>query len=185
MDRAARTNSDERRKGRLVIHAGGLRHTAVKHTDEPGTTNQARRRGHVPARFIFWGVGGPMHRPQTRTRRAPTVRPKIYTPQAQKRTGGQGPGPLPTKKFVCNTFAERAEFFGPLSGPKRLGTAQMPMLGNVPNGASFGARKASGFAILGSAWEPGPRSQAAAQVLAEKPAMKCPEAAGPAAVVRA
>lgn len=37
---------------------------------------------------------------------------------------------------------------------------------------------------MGSAWEPGPRSQAAASGLAEKPAMKCPEAAGPAAVVR-
>ena len=58
------------------------------------------------------------------------------------------------------------------------------MLGNVPNGASFRARQASGFAILGSAWEPGPRSQAAALGLAEKPAMKCPEAAEPAPVVR-
>lgn len=58
------------------------------------------------------------------------------------------------------------------------------MLGNVPNGASFRARQASGGAIVGSAWEPGPRSQAAALVLAEKPAIKCPEAAEPAAVVR-
>lgn len=58
------------------------------------------------------------------------------------------------------------------------------MLGNVPNGESFRARQASGFAILGSAWEPGPRSQAAVQDLAEKPAFDCPEAAGPAAVVR-
>lgn len=47
------------------------------------------------------------------------------------------------------------------------------MLGNVPNGASFTARQASGFAILGSAWEPGPRSQAAALGLAEKPAFEC------------
>lgn len=58
------------------------------------------------------------------------------------------------------------------------------MLGNVPNGERFTARQASGGAIVGSAWEPGPRSQAAALGLAEKPAFDCPEAAGPAAVVR-
>ena len=168
MDRAARTNSAERRKGRLVIHAGGLRHTAVKHTDEAGD-HQPSQKARARSRVVdFWGVGGPMHRPQTRTRRAPTVRPKIYTPRPQKRTGGQGRDYSKPTKNLCVTLAKPPNFSARRKAPRGRPQGGRPMRGNGPNGASFRARQASGFAILGSAWEPRPRSQAAALVRGRK-----------------
>ena len=119
IDRAVRTNSAERRKGRLVFYAGGLRHTAVKHTDEAGD-HQPSQKARTRSRVVnFWGVGGPMHRPQTRTKRAPTVRPQnLHTPcpEADRRPRS---GPITNhQKFVCNT-KERAEFFGHASGVRR------------------------------------------------------------------
>lgn len=168
MDRAARTNSDERRKGRLVIHAGGLRHTAVKHTDEAGDhqpSQMARARSRV---VDFWGVGGPMHRPQTRTKRAPTVRPQNLHTAIQEADRRPKSGLFQTKKNLCVTLRNAPNFSARRKVPRGRPQGGRPMLGNVPNGASFRARQASSFAILGSAWEPRPRSQADALVRGRK-----------------
>ena len=168
MDRAARTNSAERRKGRLVIHAGGLRHTAGKHTDEAGD-HQPSQKARARSRVVnFWGVGGPMHRPQTRTRRAPTVRPQNLHTANQEADRRPRSGLFQTKKNLCVTSAKPPNFSARRKVTRGRPLGGRPMRGNGPNGASFRARQSSGFAILGSAWEPGPRSQAAALVRGRK-----------------
>ena len=87
-----------------------------------------------------------MHRPQTRTKRAPTVRPQnLHTPRPEADRRPRS-GPITNQqKFVCNT-KERAEFFGHASGatrqaPRRAAHAwQRSERRKLQGPASFGRR---------------------------------------------
>ena len=119
MDRAARTNSAERRKGRLVIHAGGQAYGRTVYGRNAAALQPHQRRGYVPA-WLIWGVGGPMHRAPNPDEKGP----HRSAPKFTHRKFRSGPAAkvlfiIQKKKFVCNT-KERAEFFGPVHGVRRL-----------------------------------------------------------------
>lgn len=119
MDRAARTNSAERLKRQACNSCGGPSIRAYGVRTKCGgtpTTPKARVRSRV-VDLGGWGAHAPS--PEPGRKGPPPFGPEIYTPQIQKRTGGQSPVYNYQKKFVCNT-KERAEFFGPVHGVRRL-----------------------------------------------------------------
>lgn len=129
------------------IICGGPCITGVQHTDELRRhSNQARRRGHVPAWLISGGLGGPYIEPNAGRKGPPPFGPKIYTPRPEADRRPRS-GPITNhQKFVCNT-KERAEFFGHASGvrrraPRRAAHAwQCSERRKLQGPASFGLRE--------------------------------------------